>query len=285
MSNRTGLGSALPATGIEEAYERFAPLAEKYCGPDLHNGYWYDSEDDSSLENASRRLTEFVTDKLGVGPGDRVLDLGCGNGRPAVSAGIRTGADVTGIDVNRRALREAATHASASGVSHYVSFEYADALNPPFRPGTFDAAMSLESSQYFELAELLPSMARLLRPGGRLVLEAPFTRVPASERLRHRTAEYYELIQAVSLDTLQRHVELANAAGLSPVEFVDITENTMPTWPRVLRRLRDGWDEIERVLGAELAERAIATFSAWHELPEVGIMILTLRRDEVLFPN
>ncbi|WP_092928894.1 SAM-dependent methyltransferase [Actinopolyspora alba] len=282
MSNRAALGSSLPATGIENAYERFAPLAEKYWGPDLHNGYWFDGADDSSLEEATSRLAGLVIDKLRVSSGDRVLDVGCGNGRPTVAAGIRTGADITGIDVNRRALREAATHASSNGVSHYVSFEYADALNPPFRTESFDAVMSVESSPHFETGELLSSMARLLRPGGLLVLETPYARVRMTERLRVRTAEYYELIQAVSLDTLQRHFELAHAAGLAPVEFLDITENTAPTWPTALRRLRDDWGEIERSLGSELPERAIATTSAWRELPELGIMILTLRRDDAL---
>ncbi len=280
MSNRTEVGSAIPSTDVESAYELFAPLAEKYWGPDLHNGYWYGDEDDTSLEDASARLTGLVADRLRVGPGDRVLDVGCGNGRPAVSVSGRTGAEVTGIDVNRSALGAAAEHAAANGVGNRVSFECADALEPPFRSGSFDAALLIESSPHFELDELLPSLARLLRPSGRLVLETPYAKVPMNERMRQRTAEYYEMIQAVSLDTLPRHLEVADAAGLEPVEFVDITENTAQTWPRALERLREHWSEIERVLGSEFAERAVRVVDDWRAVPEIGFMVMALRRRE-----
>lgn len=280
MSNLTEVESAPANPEVESAYELFAPLAEKYWGPDLHNGYWYGSEDDTSLEDASARLTELVADRLRAGPGDRVLDVGCGNGRPAVSVGSRTGAEVTGIDVNRSALGAAVEHAAANGVGDRVSFECADALDPPFQPGSFDAALLIESSLHFELDELLPSLARLLRPAGRLVLETPYAKVPMTERMRQRTAEYYEMIRAVSLDTLPRHLEVADSAGLEPVEFVDITENTAQTWPRALERLREHWSEVEGVLGSELAERAVRVVDGWRAVPEIGFMVMTLRRRE-----
>ncbi|WP_438388754.1 SAM-dependent methyltransferase [Actinopolyspora saharensis] len=280
MSNPTEVGSAIPSTDVESAYELFAPLAEKYWGPDLHNGYWYGEQDDTSLEEASRRLTELVADRLRVGPGDRVLDVGCGNGRPAVSVGTGTGAQVTGVDVNRSALAAASEHAAANGLGDRVAFECADALDLPFRPGSFDAALLIESSLHFELDELLPSLAGMLRPAGRLVLETPYAKVPMNERMRQRTAEYYEMIQAVSLDTLPRHLEVAGAVGLEPVEFLDITENTAQTWPRALERLRENWSEIERVLGSEVAERAVRVVDDWRAVPEIGFMVMTLRRRE-----
>ncbi|WP_019856244.1 SAM-dependent methyltransferase [Actinopolyspora mortivallis] len=278
--------STLVGRATEDAYDVFAPLLEKYWGPDLHNGYWDDPEDDTPPERAAARLTEVVTDRLRVGPGSRVLDVGCGNGRPAVSLAARTGARVTGIDVNRRALRAATAHARDSGVERLVSFECADALRPPFPAGSFDAVVLFEVTPHFELDELFPALARLLRPSARLVLESPYARVRPTERVRQRTAEYYELIDAVSLETLGGHVGLAESAGLRPVEFRDVTEHTAPTWPRLLERLRRNWDEVERRLGAEAAEHAVRVVDRWREMPEIGNMIMTLvRADDVLPPG
>ena len=57
----------------------------------------------SVLVNASharaklRKLTELLVSRLPAGPGQRVLDLGCGHGGPAIAVARGTGADVTGI--------------------------------------------------------------------------------------------------------------------------------------------------------------------------------------------
>lgn len=273
-----GADSKVAAEGIEDAYENFAPLVEKYWGPDLHNGYWPDPTDDAPLETAVARLTGMVVSKLEAGPGTRVLDIGCGNGRPAVALALESGASVTAIDVNRSALREGINHAEAQGVADRVSFGYVDALNSGFEEGEFDAALAFESSPHFELAPLLAEVSRLLRPGGRLVLEAPYARVPMTEEMLRRTEEYYSLIQAVSLDTVERHLEAARCVGLELFHFVEITDNVRPTWPAAVERLHANWDEVRRHLGGNNAQHMIDVVSRWCALREIGAMIMTLRK-------
>ncbi len=278
MSQVLGPQETSTESRVEEAYDRFAPIAERVWGPDLHYGYWSGPEDDTPLEQAMQRLTGIVIGKLGVGPGCRVLDVGCGNGRPSVAVARDTGADVVAIDINRAGLSAGATYAYAEGVADQVSFEYADVLATEFEDERFDAALVQETSPHFSLGPLLGEVGRLVRPGGRVVLETPYLRVPPTEELERRMAAYLELIQASSLDTLDRHLEVARASGLEPSEFVDITEYVSQTWPRVVRRLQEHWSEIEEQLGGDLAEYAFRTVSEWCEVPEIGAMTLTLRR-------
>ncbi|MDQ6746936.1 MAG: class I SAM-dependent methyltransferase, partial [Candidatus Dormibacteraeota bacterium] len=88
-------------------------------------------------------------DRLGVGPGTRVLDLGCGMGRHSHEA-LRRGAAVTAADLDRDALAHVEAVATAmleagevaAGGSLVVSVE--DALRLNFATGTFDVVIVSE---------------------------------------------------------------------------------------------------------------------------------------------
>lgn len=72
-------------------------------------GYWADAED---LDSAQRAKLDLICDKLGLAPGQRVLDVGCGWGGFAEHAARNRGAEVLGITVSReqaQAARERCT--------------------------------------------------------------------------------------------------------------------------------------------------------------------------------
>lgn len=119
---------------------------------------------------------------LGVGPGSRVIDLGCGTGDLLEEVG-RTGAVAVGADISfemmahgRRRLPDAA-------------FCRADAQCLPFADASFDAAISAFALRNFaSIPAALAETARVVRPGGRLaILEV---NVPDSS-LRRRLFEFH----------------------------------------------------------------------------------------------
>lgn len=104
---------------------------------------------------------------LRPGPGDRVLELGCGTGSLTVGLAA-TGADVTGLDVAPRRLaiaRRTLDHAGASG----TRLVQGDAAALPWADGSFDAVFARDLLMYGDPDRLVDEAARVARPGGRVV--------------------------------------------------------------------------------------------------------------------
>jgi SAM-dependent methyltransferase len=114
----------------------------------------------------------FLIDHLGLRPGQRVLDVGCGPGRHAVAL-ARAGLAVTGVDVSRKFLDIAADAARAAGVS--AAFFEVDARTMPF-DDEFDAVISLCQGGFGLMGDddslILKRMMEAARPGAPVVVSA-----------------------------------------------------------------------------------------------------------------
>jgi SAM-dependent methyltransferase len=121
-----------------------------------------------SFTKGSEQEVAFLADVLGLRPGERVLDVGCGPGRHA-QALARRGIDVVGVDISPRFLGLAAESAEAD-------FVRADARTLPFSNAAFAAAISLCQGGFglvgADDGRVLAEMARCLCPGGRLAVSA-----------------------------------------------------------------------------------------------------------------
>ncbi|SCF27263.1 Methyltransferase domain-containing protein [Micromonospora viridifaciens] len=104
-----------------------------------------------------------------VGPGDGVLDLGCGNGQLTRLAARRSGAGhAVGVDLSAPMLDRARASAADEGVDN-VDFVRADAQVHPFPPAAFDVALSRFGVMFFaDPVAAFANVRRALRPGGRL---------------------------------------------------------------------------------------------------------------------
>jgi demethylmenaquinone methyltransferase/2-methoxy-6-polyprenyl-1,4-benzoquinol methylase len=113
------------------------------------------------MDRGWRRETRLA---LGLRPGDRVLDLGAGTGVSTQELG-RSGADAVGVDLSQGML------AAGRRARPEVPLVAGDALALPFPADTFDAvtiSFALRNVVRPEVA--LREMARVTRPGGRLVV-------------------------------------------------------------------------------------------------------------------
>jgi SAM-dependent methyltransferase len=109
---------------------------------------------------------ERLVDRVGVEPGDRVLDVACGTGNATLPA-ARTGAEVTGLDLSPAMLERARGHAAAEGLD--VDWREGDAEQLPFADESFDVVVSSFGCMFAPRHDVAAEeMARVLRPGGRL---------------------------------------------------------------------------------------------------------------------
>jgi SAM-dependent methyltransferase len=106
--------------------------------------------------------------RLGVAPGTRLLDVGCGAGQLALIA-ARRGARVTGCDIASNWLERARARAAAEGLD--VTFEEGDAEALPYDDGQFDAVVSLIGAMFAPRPDLVATeLTRVCRPGGMVAM-------------------------------------------------------------------------------------------------------------------
>jgi ubiquinone/menaquinone biosynthesis C-methylase UbiE len=148
----------------------------------LDQGWRYDLEawfaDTFVLGGALRNLRQRVVALAELGDGQAVLDVGCGTGTLAIAAAALVGAAgrVAGIDPAPRQIARARSKARRAGVSVDFRMGVIEAL--PFSEGSFDVVTSTLVMHHLPedlKRQGLAEMARVLKPGGRLVL-ADFTR-------------------------------------------------------------------------------------------------------------
>ncbi len=145
-------------------------------------GHWFEAMADHlgpaylrySFTKGTENEVAFLVEVLGLKPGDRVLDVGCGPGRHA-HALARRGIEVVGVDIAERFI-ELATAEAPPG----ATFVRMDARELAWED-EFDAAISLCQGAFGLLAggggddedsDVLAGMARALRPGGVLAVSA-----------------------------------------------------------------------------------------------------------------
>jgi cyclopropane fatty-acyl-phospholipid synthase-like methyltransferase len=234
-------------------YDRVTEAWGLLLGDELHYGLFQSGEED--LATATGALTARMIEAADLAPGLRVLDVGCGTGTPACRLAWEHGVEVLGITTSEVGVAAATERARVAGL-HTVRFEVRDGTDNGLPAASFDRVWVMESSHLMpDRQALLSECARVLRPGGRLVLCDIIRRreIPFPE-LRERRREFAVLraaFGAARMDQLSDYAAYAAHAGLTGVECVDVTTETLPTFDRWQDNLDKHRARVEELLGAD----------------------------------
>jgi len=128
---------------------------------------WSTGDYDLFSRHMEKDAEEFFRG-LGVTPGARLLDVGCGAGQLALIA-ARAGARVTGCDIAANWLEKARARAAAEELE--ISFEEGDAESLPYDDAQFDAVVSLIGAMFAPRPDLVAAeLTRVCRPGGMIAM-------------------------------------------------------------------------------------------------------------------
>ena len=153
---------------MREFYERFyvavpasrahTLFCERAFGRDLSQHGFADMEQ-----------LEAIIDVTGLGPADRALDLGCGNGRITEYLAGRTGAHFTGLDYIPEAIQQARARTVAK--VDRLAFLVGDINALDLPAGTFDVIVSIDTLYFSDdLTRTLGELSVALRPGGQMAI-------------------------------------------------------------------------------------------------------------------
>jgi demethylmenaquinone methyltransferase/2-methoxy-6-polyprenyl-1,4-benzoquinol methylase len=132
----------------------------------------YDALNSVMTAGLHHRWRERAAGRAELKPGDSALDVCCGTGDLALelSSRVAPGGHVVGCDFSEPML-DLAREKAASRQAQGVRFEWADALQMPYDGERFDAVtVGFGVRNLADLDRGLREMARVLKPGGRLVI-------------------------------------------------------------------------------------------------------------------
>ncbi|MEO5580666.1 MAG: class I SAM-dependent methyltransferase [Gemmatimonadaceae bacterium] len=115
------------------------------------------------------------------------LDFACGDGTQTIKA-AKAGAELAiGIDISQTSIENASENAAAAGVSRQTRFLQRDCENTQLPPDSFSACLCSGMLHHLDLSRAFPELARVMRPGGRILCVEALGYNPVIQLYRNRT--------------------------------------------------------------------------------------------------
>ncbi|MEU6182645.1 class I SAM-dependent methyltransferase [Streptomyces coeruleorubidus] len=155
---------------ISHHYDVGNDFYEIVLGPSMVYSCAYWPSPDSTLEQAQHDKLELVCRKLGLRPGQRMLDVGCGWGSMAVHAAREHGVSVVGITLSQEQAAYARKRVADEGLTDKVEIRVQDYRD--VRDGPYDTISSIGMAEHVGAERYLDyatDLHGLLKPGGRLL--------------------------------------------------------------------------------------------------------------------
>jgi SAM-dependent methyltransferase len=148
------------------------------------------------------RFTEFLAETLRPRPGNRILDVGCGEGEAEVAIGRLQISQVRLVGVDLVPSKAAAAKRATESHNQKVSFAAGDAARLPFTDGTFDSTFCVAVLQHVPRgADAAAEIARVTAGGGRVVIVEPdnaaryvYSSLPSGERAFAAAARFFAAV-------------------------------------------------------------------------------------------
>jgi cyclopropane-fatty-acyl-phospholipid synthase len=203
----------------------------------------------STLEEAQAAKFELVSQKLGLQPGMRLLDVGCGWGGMVMHAAAEHGVKALGVTLSANQAEWAQAEIARRGLGDLAEVRHLDYRDAP--ESEFDAISSIGLTEHIgkdQLPNYFRSLYERLRPGGRLLnhcITQP--RTPLTRRLDPFIARY--VFPDGQLEPVGHLISVMNDAGFEVRHEENLREHYAMTLTGWCANLEEHWDEAVAEVG------------------------------------
>jgi len=225
------ISAATTGEAVASHYDELDPYYRSLWGQHVHHGLWQTGKE--SPDEAVLALSHHVAKRAGITAGMRVCDVGCGYGATARLLAADYGALVTGVTVSRKQYEGALAH----GLEN-PDFVLRDWMENGFTRESFDAVIAIESTEHLpDVARGIAEMARVLAPGGRVVICAWMAGpAPKPWERKHLLEAICREGCLVGMGNEEDYLRWISAAGLALEQAEDLSKKVRRTWPICIRR-------------------------------------------------
>jgi cyclopropane-fatty-acyl-phospholipid synthase len=209
----------------------------------------YFERSDMSLDEAQTAKYDLVCRKLGLEPGMRLLDVGCGWGGMVLHAVRNYGVSAVGITLSREQASFAAQRVTESGVEHLIDIRHQDYRDVD--DGPFDAISSIGMFEHVglvQLGEYFAVLERLLVPRGRLLNHA-ISRRSGQPGFGSRSFVSRYVFPDGELQEVGGVVSAMQKLGLEARDVESLREHYARTLRSWVRNLESNWAEAVELVG------------------------------------
>ncbi|WP_411084476.1 class I SAM-dependent methyltransferase [Streptomyces sp. cmx-18-6] len=219
-------------------------------------GYWTSDAPDYGPADAQRDKLELICRKLGLRPGARLLDIGCGWGSLTLHAAQRHGVRVTAVTLAAEQAAYVREQVATRGLEELVevlNIDYRDIAERPETRGAYDAVSTIEMGEHVGDAEY-PAFTRILhdslRPRGRVLVQqmSRGANAPGGGAF----IESY-IAPDMHMRPVGETVGLLEGAGLEVRDVEALREHYVLTVDAWRRTLEERWTEFTALVGEETA--------------------------------
>nr|AHH02781.1 tocopherol-like methyltransferase [Rauvolfia serpentina] len=268
---------------VTEFYNNTSPRGawEFLLGDHLHEGF-YDPGTTATISGSQAAAARMIDEALRFAniyddPSKKpknMLDIGCGVGGTCVHVAKQYGIQCKGITLSPEEVKCAQGIAKAQGLEEKVSFDVGDALNLPYKDGTFDLVLTIECIEHVQDKEkFIREMIRVAAPGAPIVILSYAHRnlSPSAESLKPDEKKVLKKIcDNLALSCLCSSADFVRWLTQLPAEDIktaDWTQNTSPFFPLLMKEtftwkgftsllMKGGWTAIKELLALRMMSKA-----------------------------
>ncbi|SFT95000.1 cyclopropane-fatty-acyl-phospholipid synthase [Actinopolyspora lacussalsi subsp. righensis] len=217
-------------------------------------GYWPDDGTERTLAAAQEAKLDLICRKLGLDSGTRLLDVGCGWGSLLLYAAQHYGVSATGVTLSTQQADHVRRRAHELGLAELVEVrrcDYRELAVPD--SGEYDAVASVEMGEHVGSAnypDFVATLHRMLRPGGRLLLQQ-MSRGDSAPGGGAFIGSY--IAPDMNMVPIGATLWKLERAGFEVRDVQAMREHYVYTVRAWLRTLLDRWDEVIALAGTEQA--------------------------------